>query len=295
MSNVAQQRLEQVCKYAYKYGDAEASEHFNLTPESIARYKRKFNQPSPAKILIFDIENAPVETYVWNTQVWKAFVAHNQIGHDWFMLTWSAKWLYDSEIICDRLTVKEAKKKDDSRLVKNLWNLFDEADIVVAHNANKFDIPMANTRFILNGLPPVRPYRIIDTLEVARKGFRFTHNKLDYLGELFGIGHKIDTTFGLWKGCLKGDENSLQEMSDYNKQDVLLLEEVYLRLRGWIKSHPNLNLYVNNEKVCSACGSRNLKEKGEYTTAVNSYKSFQCNDCGGFSRMGKNKLQSVAR
>lgn len=289
------ERLEQVCKYAYKFGDAQASEHFDISLETISRYKRTFNQPTPAKILIFDIENAPVEAFVWNTKVWKAFVAHNQIEHDWFMLTWSAKWLNDSEILCDKLTPKEAKKKNDSRLVKNLWSLFDEADIIVAHNAAKFDVPMANTRFILNGLPPVRPYRVIDTLDVAKKNFRFTHNKLDYLGELFGIGHKIDTDFSLWRRCLQGEAEALQEMSDYNKQDVLLLEEVYLKMRGWVKSHPNLNLFVKNEHVCSACGSRNLNQKGEYTTAVNSYISFQCSDCGAFSRMGKNKLQSIAR
>ena len=294
MLDITHERLEEVCMYAYKHGDSEASRYFNLAPETITRYKRQLNQPTPAKILIFDIENAPVEAYVWNTQVWKAFVAHNQIEHDWYMLTWSAKWLYDSEVMSDRLSVKEAKKKNDSRLVKNLWTLFDQADIVVAHNANKFDIPMANTRFILNGLPPVRPYRIIDTLEVARKAFKFTHNKLDYLGELFGLGHKITTTFDLWKGCVKGREESLNQMVEYNKQDVLLLEEVYLKLRGWVKSHPNLNLYVD-ENVCSACGSRNLKQKGEYTTAVNTYVCFQCSDCGGFSRMGRKKLQSVAR
>ena len=292
---VGKERAEQVSKYAYKYGDANASEHFNLTLDTISRYKREYNQKPTAKILIFDIENAPLKAYVWNTQVWKAFVGHNQIERDWFMLTWSAKWLYDNEIIHDKLTPKEAKKGDDSRLTKNLWHLFDEADIIVAHNLNKFDMPMANTRFILNGLPPVRPYQTIDTLQIARQNFRFTHNKLDYLGELFGLGHKITTTFELWVNCMKGDKKALQDMLDYNDQDVLLLEEVYLKLRGWAKSHPNMNHYVKDEKVCSCCGSRNLKAKGEYKTAVNTFQTYQCNDCGGFSRANKKSLQSVAR
>lgn len=295
MPVASKERLEQVCKYAYKYGDAQAAENFNLSPESVTRYKRAYNEPSPAKVLIFDIENAPVKAYVWNTQVWKAFVGHNQIEQDWFMLTWSAKWLFDDEIISDRLKPKEARKGDDSRLVKNLWGLFDEADIIVAHNAQKFDVPMANTRFIMNGMPPVRPYQVIDTLQIARQTFRFTHNKLDYLAKLFGFNPKLDTDFSLWVRCMKGDKKALEEMSIYNDQDVLLLEEVYLKLRGWAKSHPNLNLYVDNEKVCSACGSRNLKEKGFYRTSVNEYRTFQCNDCGGYSRASKHKLQSVAR
>ena len=239
----SKERLKEVCEYAYKYGDAQASEHFDLTLSTIHRYKTEYNKKPNVKILIFDIENAPVKAYVWNTQVWKAFVGHDQIEQDWFMLTWSAKWLYDSDIMHDKLTPDEAKKGDDSRLVKNLWKLFDEADIIVAHNANKFDSPMANTRFILNGLPPVRPYQIVDTLQIARQNFRFTHNKLAYLGDIFGIGSKNTTTFDLWVKCMQGDPKALQEMLDYNDQDVYLLEEVYLKLRGWTKSHPNMNHY----------------------------------------------------
>ena len=291
---ITKERAEEVCKYAYKYGDAEASEKFNLSLDTISRYKRKYNEKPNVKILIFDIENAPIKAYVWNTQVWKAYVGHNQIERDWFMLTWSAKWLYDNELIHDKLTPEEAKAGDDSRLVKNLWHLFDEADIIVAHNLDKFDMPMANTRFILNGLPPVRPYQTIDTLKIARQNFRFTHNKLDYLGELFGLGHKITTTFELWVECMEGNKKALQEMLDYNDQDVLLLEEVYLKLRGWAKSHPNMNFYTE-DKVCSCCGSRNLKAKGVYRTSVNEYQTWKCSDCGGFSRENKKSLQSVAR
>ena len=295
MSSItSKERLKEVCEYAYKYGNAQTSEHFDLAISSIERYKREYNKKPNVKVLIFDIENAPVKAYVWNTQVWKAFVGHNQIERDWFMLTWSAKWLYDNEIHHDKLTPKEAKKGDDSRLVKSLWHLFDEADIIVAHNLNKFDMPMANTRFIMNGLPPVRPYQCIDTLQIARQNFRFTHNKLDYLGELFGLGHKIETTFGLWVNCMKGKKKALQEMLDYNDQDVLLLEEVYLKLRGWTKSHPNMNHY-SEDTVCSCCGSRNLKAKGKYRTAVNEFQTYQCQDCGAFSRANKKSVQSVAR
>ena len=295
MSGLAsKQRLEEISEFALQYGIAKASKKFGVTTSTVERYKRAYNKKTLPKILIFDIENAAVSAYVWNTQVWKAFVGHDQIEKDWFMLTWSAKWLYDNEITHDLLTPSEAKKGDDSRLVKNLWELFEEADIIVAHNAHKFDAPMANTRFIMNGLPPVSPYQIIDTLQIARKNFRFTHNKLEYLARLFGFGSKDKTEFQLWVDCMKGDPKALKRMSDYNDQDVLLLEEVYLKLRPWMKSHPNLNNFTE-DGVCSYCGSKELLAKGTYRTAVNEYQTYQCQECKGYTRESKNSLQPVAR
>ena len=290
-------RMIDVMASVQDIGLEDTAKKFKVSMETINRYLRihkEFIQPELPKILIFDIENAPVQAYVWNTQVWKAFVGHNQIEQDWFMLTYSAKWLYDNEVINNKLTPKEARACNDSRLVKDLWTLFDEADIVIAHNAAKFDIPMANTRFILNGLQPPSPYRFVDTLQVARQNFRFTHNKLDYLGELFGIGHKISTDFELWVRCMRGEKKALDEMSTYNEQDTLLLEEVYLKLRGWIKSHPNMNLFTK-ETGCANCGSTKVIQKGEYCTQVNKYMTFQCKNCGAFSRQTRKSLASVAR
>jgi len=74
----------------------------------------------------------------------------------------------------DIVTSKEVVNEDDERIVNSLWKLFDEADIIIAHNGGNFDIPNMNTRFIVNKLPPPSAYQMIDTLKVARKGFGFT-------------------------------------------------------------------------------------------------------------------------
>jgi hypothetical protein len=241
--------------------------------------------------LLFDIETAPIEAYVWN--VWNQNVAPTQMIRDWFMLSWSAKWLNDSEIMSDVVTPREAKKHKDKRIMKSLHRLIDEADIIIAHYGNGFDIPKMNTRFIINGLNPPSPYQSIDTKQVAAKGFGFTYNKLDYLATMFGIPNKLHTDFNLWVKCLKGDAESLKYMEEYNKQDILVLEEVYYKLRPWIKSHPNLGLYTD-ERVCSNCGSSHLTKKGVYRTSVNNYDSYVC-ECGAFTRRGKNKNMSLAR
>ncbi len=253
-------------------------------------YKPKGKLP---KVLLFDIETAPLLGYIW--KLWKNDVSINQIVSDYFVLTWSAKWLFDDKILSNRLTGKEALKQDDSRIVANLYDLLNEADIVIAHNATGFDIPKMNARFVIHGLPPTSPYQIIDTLKVAQREFGFSSNKLDYLCKLFGIECKLETSFELWASCMKGDEQALRYMEQYNRHDVEMLEELYLKMRGWIKSHPNLQLYMEADAyVCPNCGGTHLKENGYYYTQTGKFQAFSCLNCGAVSRYRSSKMTTRA-
>ena len=258
------------------------------------KHEEDFKRAKLPKILIFDIETAPMKAYVW--RVWKENISIDQTISDWFVICWSAKWLYSADMMSGCVTPEEAVSEDDSRIVKDLWKLFDEADMVVAHNGRKFDVPKMNSRFLVNGLNPPKPYYIIDTLQVAQKQFGFASNKLDALAVYFGYPRKLDTDFTLWSKCLEGDKESLDYMLEYNKQDVVLLEEVYLKLRPWIKNHPNVGNYLNMEtNVCSTCGSDNVSliEDKWYYTSVNKYHLYRCNCCGAISRGRKSVNNSV--
>jgi len=244
------------------------------------------------KVLLFDIETSPLQAFIFQKSVWKANVGADQVISEWFMLTWSAKWLFGDEILTDRLTGKEAIKEDDGRIVKSLWKLLDEADIIIAHNGDSFDVPNMNTRFIVHGLPPTSPYQTIDTMLVARKQFGFTHNSLNGLAKIFGFQEKMETTFELWKRCVAGDDEALAYMQKYNNGDVDTLEDVYLKLRPWIKGHPNLGLYVeSDEEVCPNCGSSDIQmipDKYSYTQ-VSKFPLFRCK-CGAYGRVRKSIL-----
>lgn len=203
------------------------------------------------------------------------------------MISWAAKWLGSKEVMSECLTPEEILNEDDDRIIKHLWQLMDQADIVVAHNGKRFDVPKMNSRFILAGLPPTSPFIQIDTKEVAAKQFGFSSNKLDALAGYFNIKHKDETTFELWANCLKGDKKALEYMEKYNKNDVVILEQVYLKLRPWIKNHPNIGLYIEEDKmVCPSCGSDKLEEDGSFHyTSVNKYKVMRCAGCGAISRL----------
>jgi len=276
-----------------KMGAGKLSKRYNTDRETIVRAREearnilsgKVSWSGIPKVLIFDIETAPLLAYVWQHSIWNANISADKIISEWFMLTWSAKWLFNDNIMSARLTSKEVLAEDDSRITKKIWKLLDEADIVLAHNARKFDIPNLQTRFLLHGLNPPKPYRQIDTLLVVRREFGFTHNNLNALAKVLGLGQKVDTNFQLWKDCLKGNKKALKKMEEYNKQDVLLLEEVYLVLLPWIKSHPNVGLYLNSDvSVCSSCGSDQIEKHGMYVTNASKFQAYKCSICHAVSR-----------
>jgi DNA-directed RNA polymerase subunit RPC12/RpoP len=248
-----------------------------------------------AKILIFDIETAPHRAYVW--KFWKENVGQNQVISDWFCLTWSAKWLFEDDVISAKLTPSEVKNEDDERIVRRLWSLLDESHIVVAHNAINFDIKKINTRFIQYNLPPPSPYEVIDTLAHAKKRFGFSSNRLNYINAVLGLEVKQDTGgFELWAKCMEGSQEALNNMESYNIQDVRILEDLYLKMRPWIQPHPNIGLHIEDNVVaCPSCGHDHLEPCGTYNTYVNIYEALRCKSCGAVSRSRKpitNKVKS---
>ncbi len=251
--------------------------------------KRQYQSPSIneinlPKILLFDIETSLMEVFVWG--LYKQRIPHTNIIKDddgnkksWFVISWAAKWLYDEHILSDIVTPSEARGRDDKRILQSIWKLLDEADIVIAHNGDRFDLRKLNARFLDNELNPPSPFKSIDTLKVSRKHFAFQSFKQDYLTKHFKLEQKIKTEFQLWVDCMKGDQKRLDEMAEYNRHDVMGLEEVYLKIRPYIKSHPNLGVLMD-EDVCPSCGSEHMEETNSvYFTSAYQYPVFRCNNC----------------
>lgn len=244
------------------------------------------------KILLFDIETMANLAWVWGKY------EQNVIDYEmeWYMLCFAYKWLGESKTHVVGLPDFPSYRRDpenDKKLVLALWNLFNEADIIIAHNGDAFDIKKANARFIYHGLTPPAGYRTIDTKLIARKYFKFNSNKLDDLGALLGLGRKIDTGgFELWKGCALGDMKSWKKMMDYNKQDVVLLEKVYYKLRPWMTTHPNLNLTEGTLNCCPNCSSSRIQSRGTMVVGrVSIRRRYQCQDCGSWSSGDLVKLE----
>lgn len=240
------------------------------------------------KILTFDIENCPMQAWIWQQKT--EYVPDNMIKKEWIILCWSAKWLGEKKVISSALPDYKAYYKKnkfcDKKILADLWKLLDEADIVVGHNVKRFDIRKANARFIMNGMKPPSPYKVVDTLQIARNKFMFTGNKLNNLAIYLGLGKKLDTGgFQLWLDCIAGKQTAWKKMVKYCEKDVVLTEKVYLKLLPYITNHPNLANFVNVEDpVCPNCGSDKLHKRGFARTAVQKYQRYQCQSCGAWSR-----------
>ena len=235
------------------------------------------------RVLLFDIETAPVLAHVWS--LWKQNVAINQIDTDTYILCWAAKWWGTDDVMSDALPYHKTHYKkypdDDKMVCGTLWELLDTADILVAHNGDRFDIPRANARFVAHGMMPPAPSKQVDTFKIAKSMFNFTSNKLDWLGEHLGVGRKASHDgFDLWRRCLAGDPQSWDDMVTYCRRDVTLLEDVWTKLRPWAKNHPDLGVYSGDPSKCPACLSPNFTRAGHRRTMVGLYQRYRCTDCG---------------
>ena len=238
------------------------------------------------KILVLDIETLPNQGYTWGR--WDQNVI--RFTQESCIATFVSKWLGNPKIISKALPDYPgytAGSYDDKALVQDLWNLFDEADILVAHNGDSFDIKVATGRFILHGMKPPSPFKTIDTKKMVKEVARYNSNSLDDLCGLLDLGHKIHTDFDLWAGCIKGDMKCWNQMVKYNRMDVLLLEKLYYRLAPFAKIHPNLTFWTGGK--CPKCGSDNVQYRGIARCITRVYRRFQCNKCGSWGRVMKSE------
>lgn len=311
---VTNERIQHVLSVCEEYGNEKAISMLDVSEDTIRRYRHEAKERGLSikrervklpKILIFDLENAPTKAAVWG--MWKQNINLAAITEEWYMLSWSAKWLFDTETFSDVLTPEESIAGDDKRIMESLWAFIDDADILIGHNINGFDVQKMNTRFVVNGIMPPSPYQTIDTLYAARKNFAFTSNKLDYLCKQFGVAQKADNGgIGRWIGCCDGNPEDLLEMEKYNRQDIVASEELYMAMRPYIKAHPNIALYMDQDHdACYKCGSTNIKwlfdDAGNpkyYYTNVNKYPVYRCNECHSpgrsrFSGMSKDQRKAI--
>jgi hypothetical protein len=258
------------------------------------------------RVLILDIETAPLLALVWG--LWQQDISATNGGflRDWYMLSWAASWSDAPDDVfgyslADFRRCKRAKGvkwyRDDKRLLAKLHEVLEEASVVVAHNGDRFDCKRINTRLLLNGFAPNTPYKTVDTLKVLKKHFAFSSNKLDYVSRALGSEGKIGTNFALWVRCLDGEAAAFEEMLTYNKRDITELWNVYVELRPWMSSYPNLALITGSIKpTCPSCASGNLEaSKGKHHTGTGTFATYVCADCGARSRDNTNLTTKAQR
>ena len=195
------------------------------------------------------------------------------------MMCFSAKWYGDEG------TMFFDGRQDRQAMIQAAWELLNEADVVVHFYGSRFDIPHLNREFLLNGFPPPKPFKQVDLKQVVAKQFKFTSNKLQFVSTQLGLeGKEEHEGMPLWIKCIEGDDDAWARMESYNRQDVVLLEEVFEILLPWIPNLPHRHLY-DGSGGCPGCGDKGpLVRADYYYTKVSRFLQYRCDNCGSFFR-----------
>lgn len=227
-----------------------------------------------AKVLVFDIETSPITAYVWGLK--DQNIGLNQIIKDWQVMAFSAKWLGEKDVCYG-----DTSRMSERKLLENIWQLLNTADIVVTQNGQNFDSRKLNARFIHYGMKPPKPYKHLDTYKIAKAAAEFTSHKLEYLTDKLctkykKLSHSKFPGMELWKECLKGNKSAWAEMKKYNIHDVLSTEELYTKLKAWTPQNAPSTVLPVITPQCPSCESYRAKSLG----LRKNHRRYLCKDCG---------------
>jgi len=237
------------------------------------------------KILLWDIETT--HNLVAAFRLFEDFTPPENVLQERYVVCAAWKWLGEKHPhAVSTLDDPKLYKKDphnDLHVLKTLHKVLSEADVIVAHNGDKYDIKFVEGRMLAQGLPALPPINSIDTLKVAKGRFLLNSNRLDYLGTLLKVGRKIKTSNSLWLDVLRGEKKAIKEMVKYNKQDVELLEAVFMKLRPYMPNYISRQLFGQTDG-CPRCGSKHVQSRGFHKAITKVYRRYQCQDCSGWFR-----------
>jgi DNA polymerase elongation subunit (family B)/predicted RNA-binding Zn-ribbon protein involved in translation (DUF1610 family) len=198
------------------------------------------------------------------------------------MMCFAAKW-YGEKKVTYYSTFHDGK----AEMLYALHELLSECDILITYNGQRFDVPHMNRELIEAGYSPPSPYKQVDLYKAVKSQFLFESSALDFVSQRLNIGRKIENEgMPLWRACMDNDAAAWKRMKRYNRQDVVLTENLYTYLRPWIPRHPSLAAFQDDgsEMACPACGSKDLRREGTTTTQVSVYQRYRCRQCGKWSR-----------
>lgn len=221
------------------------------------------------KILIWDIESTGLNA---------TFGTILCIGYKWF----GEK---DTHVI----TILDGKKRidmlNDKKLVEEFVKVFEECDYHISWYGDRFDVPMLKARMIKHGMEPLSPKLSLDLWKSVRYTFKLHSNRLNVWEQFLDVeDRKSQIDFEAWLKAAHGNKEAMEEVVDHCRRDVLVLEEVYKKLKPWLDKEPPRSLFTNEQGVCTSCGSENVVRRGYKVATTRTYPQYKCKDCGHWFR-----------
>lgn len=252
------------------------------------------------RILILDVERLPgiTKQYWWDRGDLKnRYIHHETVERQPRTTVVCAKW-YDSP---DVIQLAEWDEGGRPAFLKAVHSLMSKADIMVGHNLDNADVPwLKGDMHIEGGLPPLPPFKTVDTLKVLRKEFKggVPFKGLDAFCQIVGIESKTDRyDREAMERAVDGSLEDQERLVSYCVGDVIATQGLYDFLRPFITNHPAL--FVDGESsltVCNRCGHETEPIERRYVANVLTYSMRKCVKCQGHSRISiEPERQSIVR
>lgn len=275
-------------------------------PNRLANIQPRISKNVTARAVTLDIERLPGLHSTWHRgqTITGPFWDLNEIKG------WTGKRIHPDNVSAWPFTICAAWKWYDATNVefaavwevggydgfmRAVWEVFDSADIIIGHNAERFDAKHLMGGWAEMGLPAPSPYKVIDTLKIARGSFAYESNTLDALNKRLGIDAKTDKYDAkIARAAVNGDKDAQEVLSSYNRGDIIASEALFDRLRPYAKGLPHMGMWADSDLACPNCG-HDMTPTGKTAHAnVQAYAALRCDHCGAHGR-DTTKLKNPTR
>ncbi len=173
---------------------------------------------------------------------------------------------------------------NDKDVVRAAVRILESADMWVTWYGKRFDVPYVNSRMLLHGMKPLPPVPHVDGWFISKFKLKLHNNRLASASYFLGLEEKTPLNGPIWIRASAGHKPSIKYVNKHCKQDVIVLQQVYEKLRPLMTTHPNLTLISAGEAQCGTCGSASkLQKRGFYMALSRRYQRYHCQTCGGWS------------
>ncbi len=243
------------------------------------------------RILILDVERLPgISKQFWweRGDLQKGRYIHYETVERMPRVTIvCAKWYDDPDII----RLAEWDKGGRKKFLRNVHNLMSQADIIVGHFITGADLPwLANDLHVEANLPPLPPFKTIDTLKVIRKvfGSGAPFKGLDAFCQILGIESKTDRydPQAMERAVTEKSVEDRERLVDYCAGDVIATQGLLEWLTPYLPNPPALRVDGKDYMTtCHRCGHDTKPIPRRYVANLLTYSMRRCTQCGGYSRI----------
>lgn len=223
---------------------------------------------SESKVLLFDIESTHLDA---------------DFGT---MLCVGWKWLGDKNVnlisLLDRPAKFAADPTDDKWAIREFMKIYESAQIAVTYNGILFDRPYLIAKTLEYNLPLPPSIPMVDLYFTVKSNMRISRKNLWTVQKHLGLKNSKTGVDGkIWKKAQIGNVVAMRWIERHCKDDVLVLEEAYERLRPLVRTHPRVA--GGDLGKCRFCASDRLQRRGlQVTKTKGENQRVQCRDCGGW-------------